>query len=604
MSFMNFLRSLLLLLIGLLGVLAAQAQPTRTWERTYLRADGGYLTTLPLRPGVHLHVGSLLDLNAGEAEMRLVLTRAATGDTLRVVRLNRNGPGGYDFPSDAVLEPDGAATVFGYHAEAAASAPGTFDYTQFAVQLDTLGRVRWQRFLNLNDFSTTGRLLRLPDGYLLTTNAAAVPGQPEFPVARLTKLDRQGNTVWQRRYPSAGFAGIGGFYALALHPDGSILAAGFRDVVNPATTPFWRRSHWLVKLRPTGDTIRSVTVGTFTEREEAYHLALTPDGGVALAGLQTSHRNGDYPDDGQLVKLDAQLQPEWTRTIIGADPTKQHDLRALRVTAAGDLVLAGRYRQPGRWNGYLSAFSAAGAPRWSLLRQLGARDALYETLHLEADGSAVLAGSVEPVVNTYAGLFTRYAGVGAPYVPNLCAVPPTAQFAWARPQPDSLVVLDTSLPGPQYAEAAVWRWDFGDGTPAVEGQARARHRYAQVPPAGTPVRLTVTNNLGCTSTVTLYPFGQPTATRASAALAASVRLYPNPAPGGRATLDAEAPTGGATVATVAVTDALGRAVSTHTVRAAGGRWRCTVDLAGRPAGVYLVRLTTLQGTAVRRLVRP
>jgi hypothetical protein len=600
----------LLLLLGLLPTLSS-AQPTRIWERTYARAGGSYYAALPLRPGVTLHVGAYT--NNAYDWVRIILTTVRdNGDTVRVVQ-RRNPTGSFDFVSDAVLEPDKSVTVLGVHGQVV---PGTsrYDYTTFLMQLDTLGAVRWQRFYTPNDVSGTGRLLRLPDGYLLTSNAEPVPGaSPALPVARLLRTNRAGALVWQRLYPSRGFQGLGYLQGLTACADGSYLAVGFCDQPNPANPPiqasaYYRGSIYAVRLRPNGDTIQTAVLGTDTEREDGREVVQLPDGGFAIAGVQGTHRGNSPtpPFDGYLLRTDAQLHPLWAQTVI-VDRVG-FDVRFLRALASGGTFIGGRsfqFTATGTthvWKGHIAAFSAIGAPQWSVLRETGFHGMSYEDGLLRADGTLLLSGYTSPNPNNRdegTALFTRYDNVGAPYIPDPCATAPAPEFTWATPAPDSLVLLDISLPGPQYAVPALWRWDFGDGSPVQEGRALVRHRYAQPPAPGTPVTLTYTNSLGCTRTTTLYPF-RTTSTR-PAALAASLRLWPNPAgTDRRVMLQARAGQG---PATVRVLDPLGRAVRTVATRPApDGTLRQQLTLDGLPAGIYLVQLVTAQGTAAQRLL--
>ncbi|WP_165903799.1 T9SS type A sorting domain-containing protein [Hymenobacter gummosus] len=524
---------------------------------------------------------------------------------MRIVKL-RYPAGSWDFPSDAVLEPDGHVTVVGLHA---ALVPGTsrYDYTTFLTQLDTLGNVRWRQEYTHNDVADTGRMLRLPDGYLLTSTSQPAPGGPvPTPVARLLRTDHLGALRWQRLYPSRGYLGIGHFAGLASCADGGYVAAGFCDQPdpnNPNTSAFDRASRYVVRLRPDGDTLQTAVLGTLIQREEATDVVQTPDGGYALAGLRWGPQ-GRTPFAGQVLKLDAQLRPQWTQTLVPGSVGCH--LGPIRALASGEVVAAGFWwpsTGPGS-EGVLARFSASGGLLWTVARPFGFYDTRYMALLLRADGSALLSGFTQlgnGNRNQYDGYFARYAGVGAPYQPDPCAAPPAPEFTWSTPAPDSLVVLDISLPGPQYAVGALWRWDFGDGSPAQEGRALARHRYAQPPAAATPVTLAYTNSLGCTRSVTLYPF-RPAPLRPSAALAATLRLFPNPAGGARrVTVLARAGAGGP--ATLRLLDPVGRLVRTVAARPApDGALRQELELSGLPAGLYLVQLVTEQGTAARRLL--
>nr|WP_230687895.1 T9SS type A sorting domain-containing protein [Hymenobacter ruricola] len=196
------------------------------------------------------------------------------------------------------------------------------------------------------------------------------------------------------------------------------------------------------------------------------------------------------------------------------------------------------------------------------------------------------------------------APVGAPFVPDYCRYPPQANAGW-RPldpaHPDSLVLTELSSAGPRHAQNVAFRWELGDG--AVRETAAGgtlRYRYARAPAPGTPVTLTVTNNLGCTGTLTLYPFGRPTAAQRGRALAARAELFPNPAHDAATLALDQLPPG---PVAVAVLDALGRAVLRPEARPAGGALAVALDLRGLPPGVYAVRVNTSAGSFSKRLVR-
>lgn len=106
----------------------------------------------------------------------------------------------------------------------------------------------------------------------------------------------------------------------------------------------------------------------------------------------------------------------------------------------------------------------------------------------------------------------------------------------------------------------------------------------------------MTNNLWCTTTADLYPFGPVTGVSEAPARTAGVSVFPNPSASGRFTLRlaAGAPAG----ATYAVLDATGRPVASGQLRAPDTE----LDLCAAPPGVYVLRLTWPDGRTLARKV--
>jgi hypothetical protein len=208
-------------------------------------------------------------------------------------------------------------------------------------------------------------------------------------------------------------------------------------------------------------------------------------------------------------------------------------------------------------------------------------------------------GFLIPSPRQYDLQLTRFTGVPPLYEAPLCRTPPVANLAYtANAAGDELTFFEASNPGPTYAQVVRWQWQLGDGT-YYDGRVPPPHTYAPVPAAGTALTLRVTNNLGCTHTLAVYPWGLPTATQQAQSLAAGAMLSPNPAGGGRVTLRLPGLAAGA-AATVQVLDALGRAVAPAATLT--GPQELALPVAGLAAGVYVVRVHTPQGSFAKRLV--
>lgn len=629
MSRLHFLcQHLLVVGCWLASALTATAQPTLISERKSaprFRTSSGLTPVftksfvLPGRRFVHCgdtYVdGTLNGQLRSRKELALVVSTLG-GDTVRYRRTNLNQLNGGDYFLDAVLNQDYSLTYLSYHltANANPSVPSAPFYA--LTQLDTLGQVRWQQRypVSVTGVASAIALLGVPDGYLVLVDVASLASTPTntYPQAGLVKFDRLGTQLWQRIWPSRGYGGVGELSGLVARPDGSYLATGYTDNGTPyaggATSP--RCDHWLVQFTPQGDTIRTARFGVSGEFESGFYIDNTRDGGVAVSGARRLATTGAV-NDAQLVKLDSLLHPQWTYTQPNSS-TSSESFGFMQPTTRGDIFFGSRrvdYASRTLWVDF-NAYTVAGVPRWNWHYSFNGNpqwQTSFSALVSSADSTAYITGLVTATATSTVAedLFARIGNVGAPYVAPLCRVPPQAVLGYAPTAGgDSLRFLSLSTAGPRYAALALWHWDFGDGT-SFDGPSPPPHRYAPAPPAGTPVRLTVTNNLGCSSTQTVYPFGAPTASQQARAFAAGASVFPNPAAGGLATLTLAGLPARAR-ATVQVRDALGRAVGAmHTVAlAADGTGAARLDLAGQPAGMYAVQVQVAGTRFVKKLAVP
>ncbi|UOQ97734.1 T9SS type A sorting domain-containing protein [Hymenobacter sp. 5317J-9] len=596
---------------------AALAQPALVSERKnrprFQQLEGIKSFELPGHRFLHCSntwVNGLVN-GQGRSKIELTLTVSkANGDTVRYQRLNRNQLNGGDYMTDAVLGPDQNLTVLCNHLtpNANPTLPGSWTYS--LIQLDTLGQVRWQQFYPVTPVSTVAAasaLLQVPDGFLVLVSpvSPASTSTATYTQGGVAKFDRQGTPLWQRTWPSRGYGGVGSLGGLVARPDGSYLATGFADngtIYNGgATSP--RLDYWLVQFSPQGDTIRTARFGVSPQFETGYAVFNTANGGAVVSGvrrLPTSANN-----DAVLLQVDSLLRPQWS--YIQPNPSGYSEyFNIVQPMRSGNIVVGGgRYVYlTGENYGYLAAFSAGGVPRWSWQHHYANNPQNltgYSTMISRPDSSAYLAGGflANSSATTGEDLFTHVANVGAPYVADLCRVRPQALVGYAfTAGGDSLRLVSLSTAGPRYAALALWRWDFGDGT-FFDGPAPPPHRYAPGTGAGTAVRLTVTNNLGCTSTQAVFPFALAAA--GARALVAGARLWPNPT-AGAATLEVPGLRAQPPVP-VEVLNALGQVVRARVVPVRGGVARAELNLTGLPPGVYAVRLRAAEGAVVKRFVR-
>ncbi len=605
----------------------ALAQPTRVAEtrhpRRYLVDDGydnrvigdGDIFSFAL-PGKRYVQCGTDNTESGPQSSGLALTVVKRDtDTVRFLKPRTHPRGtGLVFVMGAVLEPDYSVTALCDYIATPNTALNRDSV--LLLRVDTLGVVRWRRGYALANWVGAPRgLLRTGDGYLFCANRLAFPGVPgpAYTVPHVTKVDFAGRIVWERPLGSRGYGNVGAVFDIAAHPDGSYLALGYADDGSPyvpGASTFGRNDYFVSKFTTAGDTLRTFRFGQPGVHETGTRLRLTPDGGVATIGFRYRPNSapGSRPQEGQVFQLDSLFRPRWSQ-MLQWTLNFNWTYRLLQPLVSGDVLCGGvsflPYAGSTLQQGLITRYNDRGVLQWDYhQRYQNALGAGFNTMVNHADGSAMLTGSTatgttSSNIRVY-GYATYLTNVGVPYEANLCARPPAAYFAAAAAGPAAVQVLESSTAGPRYGVLVAWRWAWGDGT-FSDGASPGPHAYASPPPVGTAVTLTVTNNLGCTAAYTAYPFGPLATAPAAAALAARLALYPNPSSGRVAlALSGLAPQG---PAALALLNPLGQVLRTATAPVRNGQVAATLDLDGLPNGLYLLCVTTREGTATKRLVK-
>jgi hypothetical protein len=625
---------LLLVVLGVALGITTQAQPVQVWQRVFGEAPQTWVTVSQLR---QIRPDMLVGLGNTQRKVGLSQTYVnkgsfwfftSQGDTLR----SQNQALSRGYYSNFLPLPGGNFLLTGMSEVA-----GRTGRYYFAVRTDSLGR--WQGSPN----------------YYFGYEAGGGPA-PLVPVLNRAAILAQNITLVAP--PPGSFSGVGGVQAARLdsvqqetwrHPyggptpnpygnnvtamttllDGSYLLIGTKGrLYQPPVSgnPFIVGSGWMQRIKANGDTLHLPEYfGTMYELYEPQDVQPTADGGFVIAG-------NIYPDkyvpafnccpdpQGWLAKFDSLGTMQWEKRIRGRNlnVSPGAELGHVQPLANGQYLVTGRRGGLTRYysDDYLASYAptATGAlPIWEIYTlnlDANTLGGFAQQTALQANGTFTLAGqrmnphTVSGVTSRDpAGLLTHFANVGAPLVLDYCRHPPQPNAGFAlNPARDTLTLVDLSAGGPRFAALERWRWHYPDGA-FYEGQYPPPHRFATPPAAGTPVRLTVTNNLGCSSTQMLYPWGLPSAAQQARAFAAGSSLFPTPAVGGQVTL-ALAGLPPRSVASVQVTDALGRAVGpVHAAAvAADGTGALRLDLAGQPAGVYAVRVRVAGTAFAKKLI--
>jgi hypothetical protein len=196
----------------------------------------------------------------------------------------------------------------------------------------------------------------------------------------VVKLDANGNLQWTKT--------IGGKdwdegHSLIQTSDGGYAIAG-------STKSFGSGGYdvYVVKLDANGNLQWTKTIGGH-ETEKGYSLIQTSDGGYAIAGYTESFGAGGY--DVYVVKLDANGNLQWTKTIGG--PKDDWGTSLIR-TSDGGYAIAGYTDSfgAGGWDVYVVKLDAHGNLQWT--KTIGGPG--YEigfSLIQTSDGGYAIAGS-------------------------------------------------------------------------------------------------------------------------------------------------------------------------------------------------------------------
>ena len=146
----------------------------------------------------------------------------------------------------------------------------------------------------------------------------------------VVKLDAKGNLQWTKT--------IGGKeddkgYSLIQTSDGGYAIAGTYSLLYEGIHPF---DVYIVKLDANGNLQWTKTIGGEHHHDSGSSLIQTSDGGYAIAGYTYSFGAGDY--DVYVVKLDAKGNLQWTKTIGGKSADGGS---SIIQTSDGGYVIAG-----------------------------------------------------------------------------------------------------------------------------------------------------------------------------------------------------------------------------------------------------------------------
>ncbi len=308
----------------------------------------------------------------------------AGGNDVYVVKLNATGNLQWTRTIGGALNDNGQSIIqtsdSGYAIAGTASSFASIDF--YMAKLDAAGNLQWTKLIRgdgifgLADYGHS--IIQTTDGgYAIAgyTNSRGAGGWDVYVV----KLDGAGNLQWTRT-----IGGPGNDYGVSIiqTTDGGYAIAGYTTSFGAGLSDVY-----VVKLSSTGSLQWTKTIGG-ANNDYGWSIIQTTDDGYAIAGFTNSFGAGGA--DVYVVKLDAQGNLQWTKTIGGANDDYG---RSIIQTSDGGYVIAGATRSFGAGGAdvYVVKLDAQGNLQWTKTIG-GANDDIGWSIIQTADGGYAIAG--------------------------------------------------------------------------------------------------------------------------------------------------------------------------------------------------------------------
>jgi len=251
----------------------------------------------------------------------------------------------------------------------------------YVVKLDVNGNLQWTKTIGGKKEEEGVSLIQTSDGGYAIAGSTYSFGAGQLDVY-VVKLDANGNLQWTKTI--GGPASEAGS-SLIQTSDGGYAIAGSTKSFGAG-----EKDVYVVKLDANGNLQWTKTIGG-GDRDEGHSLIQTSDGGYAIAGYTYSFGAGF--SDVYVVKLDASGNLQWTKTIGGKSWEAG---RSLIQTSDGGYAIAGFTKSfgAGREDVYVVKLDANGNLQWT--RTIGGENEdLGNSLIQTSDGGYVIAGYTE-----------------------------------------------------------------------------------------------------------------------------------------------------------------------------------------------------------------
>jgi hypothetical protein len=255
---------------------------------------------------------------------------------------------------------------------------GAVETDVYVVKLDAHGNLQWTRTIGGENKDMGLSLIQTSDG------GYAIAGfTPSFGAGGgdvyVVKLNANGNLQWTKTIGGENWE-VG--HSLIQTSDGGYAIAGFTSSFGAGEDDVY-----VVKLDANGNLQWTKTIGG-PESEEGHSLIQTSDGGFAITGYTKSFGAREW--DVYVVKLDAHGNLQWTKTIGG----KKEDMgNSLIQTSDGGFAIAGATSSfgAGEWDVYVIKLDANGNLQWT--KTIGGPESDWgSSLIQTSDGGYAIAG--------------------------------------------------------------------------------------------------------------------------------------------------------------------------------------------------------------------
>jgi len=251
----------------------------------------------------------------------------------------------------------------------------------YVIKLDANGNLQWTKTIGGPDREEGRSLIQTSDGGYAIAGLTQSFGAGK-PDVYVVKLDANGNLQWTKTIGGKNWD-VG--YSLIQTSDGGYAIAGI-------TTSFGTGGAdvYVVKLDANGNLQWTRTIGGKSD-DIGHSLIQTSDGGYAIAGTTESFGAGN--PNVYVVKLDAKGNLQWTKTIGGPHPQEGS---SLIQTSDGGYAIAGITYSfgAGDYDVYVVKLDAHGNLQWT--KTIGGEKGEWgNSLIQTSDGGYAIAGTTE-----------------------------------------------------------------------------------------------------------------------------------------------------------------------------------------------------------------